>query len=363
MKTIFIIFLILHGIIHSAGFINAFYPVPAKELKHNISRANGILWLTATLLFLFTAVLLVLRNDYWWLFSAIAIIISQYLILANWSKARLGTIANFILLIVTVAGYGTWSYYKKYKVEAAGYLMQVPAEQELLTEADISHLPPVVQKYLHYTRSVNKPKIRNFKVLLTGRIRKNETSDWMPFSCEQYSFIAPSVRLFFMKATMKRLPVAGFHSFKNGNAFMDIRLLSLFRVQYEAGREMSISETVTFFNDMCCMAPATLIDKRVSWTDADSGKAKASFTNNGITIQAWLYFNDKGQLINFISDDRFAETDKGLKRYRWFTPLKDYKEFNGYRLASYADVVYQFPEGELCYGNFRIENIGYNNKE
>ena len=51
---------------------------------------------------------------------------------------------------------------------------------------------------------------------------------------------------------MKKLPIAGFHSFKNGTAFMDIRLLSLFTVQYESGQDMGIAETVTFFNDMCC---------------------------------------------------------------------------------------------------------------
>lgn len=30
----------------------------------------------------------------------------------------------------------------------------------------------------------------------------------------------------------KGLPVAGYHHFKNGKAVMDIRLLSLFKVQY-----------------------------------------------------------------------------------------------------------------------------------
>jgi hypothetical protein len=80
----------------------------------------------------------------------------------------------------------------------------------------------------------------------------------MPFTSEQYNFMDASTRLFFMKAVMKGLPLSGFHSFTNGDAFMDIRLLSLFKVQYQSGKEMGIAETVTFFNDMCCMAPASL---------------------------------------------------------------------------------------------------------
>ena len=144
---------------------------------------------------------------------------------------------------------------------------------------------------------------------------------------------------------------------------MDIRLLSLFKVQYQSGREMGIAETVTFFNDMCCMAPATLIDKRIQWLEIDSNKVEASFTNNNITITAWLWFNDKGQLISFTSNDRYAAGDNNtMQQIPWSTPLKDYRNFNGYNLAGYAETIYHYPEGDLCYGNFRLTNIEYNCK-
>ena len=124
---------------------------------------------------------------------------------------------------------------------------------------------------------------------------------------------------------------------------------------------MDVAETVTFFNDMFCMAPATLIDKRIQWLEVDSNKVKAAFTNNGITIFAWLYFNDKGELINFISDDRYS-ADAG-KKLPWSTPLKDYKEINGYKLAGYAETIYSYPKADLCYGTFSLTNIKYNSKD
>ena len=171
-----------------------------------------------------------------------------------------------------------------------------------------------------------------------------------------------STRLFFMKATMKHLPVAGFHCFENGNAYMDIRLLSLFQVQYQTGKEMGIAETVTFFNDMCCMAPATLIDPRIKWLEVNGNQVRASFTNNGITISAWLYFNEQGQLDNFISNDRFAASDKGMQQIPWSTPLKEYMSFDGRQLPGYAEVIYNYPDHELCYGNFRLKKVTYNCK-
>ena len=166
-----------------------------------------------------------------------------------------------------------------------------------------------------------------------------------------------------MDATMKHLPVAGYHCFINGTAYMDIRLLSLFRVQYFDGEKMNIAETVTFFNDMCCMAPATLIDKRIKWLETTGNEVKCEFINNGISIFARLYFNDKGELTNFISDDRYGEGDnKTMINLRWATPLKDYKEINGYKIAGFAQTIYTYPEGDFCYGEFLVKNVIYNYK-
>jgi hypothetical protein len=42
---------------------------------------------------------------------------------------------------------------------------------------------------------------------------------------------------------------------------------------------MTQSETVTLFNNMCLMAPATLIDSAIVWEAIDARTTKARFTN------------------------------------------------------------------------------------
>ena len=303
-----------------------------------------------------------LKYNYWWFFGFIALVISQILIVFFWQDAKFGTIANGIILIAAIIGFGTWSYHNKYQNDVKTSL-QHPAyiQNSLLTEIDIQTLPDPVKKYLRYTGSIGKPKVNNFKIEFTGKIRKDEQSEWMPFTCEQYNFMETPTRLFFMKATMKGLPIGGYHCFKNGVAYMDIRLFSLFKVQYLDGDEMDLSETVTFFNDMCCMAPPTLIDKRIQWLEVVRNKVKASFTNNNITVSAWLYFNDKGELVNFISNDRYAGNTG--KQFPWATPLKDYQEINGYKLAGNAEVIYSYPDKDLVYGTFKLIGREYNCKD
>lgn len=266
MRIAFFVLIIVHGLIHLLGFVNACGLSDVKQLTQIISKPFGVIWLLATALLGLAAIMFALKNSYWWLFGLIAILISQILIIFFWHDAKFGTIANVIILFASIIGYGTWSYYNKYQNDVkTGLQLKEYFSNSELTETDIQYLPEAVKKYLRYTGSVGKPKVNNFKFEFSGKIRKNEQSEWMPFTSEQFNFMETPTRLFFMKAVMKNLPVAGYHCYNNGHAFMDIRLFSLVKVQFQDGDEMAKAETVTFFNDMCCMAPATLIDKRISW--------------------------------------------------------------------------------------------------
>ncbi|MCF8381460.1 MAG: hypothetical protein K9H49_17940 [Bacteroidales bacterium] len=362
MKYIFSFMLVFHGAIHLMGFVKAFNLSRIDQLTANISKISGVFWLIAFILFSVTTVAFLLKSEYWYIPALIAIVISTALIISTWQDAKYGTIPNVVILVIAIFAFGHTNFYGKYKKDVSSYLSQMESTQNsLLTEKDMEHLPEPVKKYLRYTGSVGKPKVRNFRIELTGKIRQDEKSDWMPFTTVQYNFLDNPTRLFFMEAEMKKLPVAGYHCFKNGEASMDIRLLSLIKVQYQSGKEMNISETVTFFNDMCCMAPATLIDKRICWLSSNGNEVKAEFTIHNITVSASLYFNEKGELINFVSEDRYAAgKNDSMQRLPWFTPLSEYKELDDFKLAGKTETIYTYPEGDFCYGIFNIRGIGYN---
>jgi hypothetical protein len=362
MRIPFLILVIVHGLIHLLGFVKAFGLAEVKQLTQPISKPFGMIWLLAFILFVIAAILFAFKYNYWWFFGVFALVTSQILISFFWYDAKFGTIANGIILIAAIIGYGTYSFHDKYQNEVkTGLQQRAYFQNSELTETDIQDLPEPVKKYIRYSGAIGKPKVTNFKIEFTGKIRKNEQSEWMHFTSVQYNFMETPTRLFFLKAVMKGLPVAGFHCFKNGVAYMDIRLLSLFKVQHQDGKEMDLSETVTFFNDMCCLAPPTLIYKRIKWLKIEGNKVKASFTNNNITVSAWLYFNDKGELINFISKDRYS-ADAG-KQLPWSTPLEEYQEINGYKLMKNAETIYSYPDSDLCYGTFKLIRVEYNCKE
>lgn len=233
-----------------------------------------------------------------------------------------------------------------------------------ITEDDLQQLPDLVQKYLRYTGVVGKEKVLNMQITFSGRLRGKPSDGWMKLAARQYSFFDCPTRVFYLKARMKGIPVTGLHYYKNGEASMQVKVLSLFPVIDAKGDIMNQSETVTFFNDMCCMAPATLINPAIRWEIAGELSVKAYYNVNGITISAVLYFNEAGQLINFSSDDRYCYMpDKTFRLYRWTTPIEEYKNCNGFNLPSFARAIWSYPEGEFCYGEFVIKRIDYNCSE
>ena len=363
-KYIVIILIYIHSILHLLGFSKGYKLFEINKLSREINKTEAWCWLIVAVLFMFTALLYSVKKKLWWMTAFIAVIFSQTLIILNWEDAKYGSIINIFILIIAILAYTHWSFYSSFNDEVKSNISQKTFKpEEILSESDISHLPELIKKYIHYTGVIGKPKVNNFKIEFSGNIRKNNESNWMPFTSIQYNFLETTTRLFFMKAKMKHLPVTGFHCFRNGKASMDIRLFSLFTVQYQSGKEMEISETVTFFNDMCCMAPASLIDKRIKWLETNGNKIKASFTNNDITITSWLYFNDAGELIDFISNDRYAVTEEIiLRKNPWSTPLKNYKLINERKLPTSAQTIYKYENEDFCYGNFNLLTAEYNCK-
>jgi hypothetical protein len=258
--------------------------------------------------------------------------------------------------------YKSQAFKRAYKSQVEQELSTIQqGDKSILTLEDIEQLPQPVQKYILYTGVVGKEKVQNLRIVCSGEFRPDPQKGWVPMNSEQYNFFGNPSRYYYMKLKMSGLPVAGLHSYRNAQAVMQIKIASLFTVADAKGDIMNKSETVTVFNEMCLAAPATLIDKRISWQTIDPLTVKASFSNNGVTITAMLYFNDKGEIINFTSEDRSMSADgKTYRQGKWSTPIRDYKDFNGVKLASYGEAIWNFPEGDYCYGKLNIQDIKYN---
>ncbi len=359
----FVFILFAHGLLHLPGLLKAFGWADFRNLTQPVSKPLGVLWLLAAVGFGASAVLILFGNEVWWVAGAPAVMLSQTLVFILWDDAKFGSLVNLVILLplmISVADSLPESHRNIYRqhVRIGLNLFSTPP---IVTDADLEPLPAPVRRYLRYTGTVGKPRIVNFRARFTGQFKRSPESGWMDFSSQQYNFYDDPTRLFFIGSNLFGIPFDALHLYIGRNATMQIKVASLFQVVDAKGDTMTRSETVTLFNDMCIMAPATLIDTNIAWEPVDSLTARATFTNKGFTISALLSFNERGELVDFSSDDRFMSAD-GItyKNYRWTTPMKNYADFDGRKVATEAEVIWHMPGGDYTYGRFLLQDIQYN---
>lgn len=364
MRIALAVLLTIHALLHLMGFLKAFGMAELPQLAVPISKPLGGAWLVAMLALLLSAVTLFVAPRLFWLVGAVGIITSEAVILLSWSDAKWGTVVNLALLPVVLHGAfsrGPLGLRAAYEEEVHNGLSQ-PQVISVITEADLTPLPVPVQRYLRFAGVLGQPRVHNFRVRFVGRIRSTADAPWMEFTAEQFSFVDGPTRLFMMDARMKGLPVDVFHSYVRGEARMQVKVLSLYPMIDASGPEFSKAETVTVFNDMCIMAPGTLVSPAITWKLVDERAVEGTFMSAEHTIRAVLHFDDSGALVNFTSDDRpgLAPDGKTFVPQRWSTPLRDYRAHGALRLASHGDARYAPASGEFSYGQFDLQEIAYN---
>jgi hypothetical protein len=78
-------------------------------------------------------------------------------------------------------------------------------------------------------------------------------------------------------------------------------------------------------------------------------------------VSALLTFDAQGDLVDFVSEDRFQSADgKTYQSFPWSTPVLGHRDFAGFHLMSRGDAIWIEPGGPFPYARFEVEAIAYN---
>ena len=242
---------------------------------------------------------------------------------------------------------------------ASEFAAQPLSAADPLDESDLVHLPPVVQGFVRRSGAIGKPKAQNVRVEFDAQMWRSPGRAPMRATSVQYNFFGRPARLFFMKARMFGLPVRVLHVYTDECATFTVRVASLVNMVDQWGDEISRAETVTVLNDMCFLAPGSLVDPRLEWESIDNRTAVVTFTNGPHRVAATFVFNERDELVDFVSDDRPDSSTGVVRPMRWSTPISDYQDVNGRSLPTRGIAVYARPEGEFTYGRFVLKSIVY----
>lgn len=356
--------LAVHGLAHLLGAAEGFGWADTV-LTRPVGGLVAVGWLIAGALVGGTAVLYAVRQPWWWVVGGIALVTSQAMISTEWADAWAGTLGNAVLAGVVVYGmasHGPLS--SRALLDAERDRVRALPPGDILSEADLEHLPAPVAAYVRRSGAVDEPVPHGFEVWLQGRIRSGADQPWMPFAAQQVSTVGSTYdRWFVMDATRGGLPVDVRHIFTGNSATMRVALLSLVPVARMAGPEATRSETVTIFNDLCVFAPGALPRAPIAWAQLDDRRVQGTFTRGDETVSAELVFDEGGDLVDWVSDDRLRASADGstFVQQRWSTPLLGHQYSRDRRLVTAAEALWHAPppEGEFSYLELTIDDVRF----
>jgi hypothetical protein len=265
-----------------------------------------------------------------------------------------------VIVVIAFLSYRATATRRLYRTEVLSCMARQEGHARMLAEEDVRELPEPVRRYIRYAGLIGKDTVHNMRAVWQGRMRRDPRQGWIAIRADQYNFYGDLARIFYIQGRIFGVPVVGRDLYSTGEGRMIMKAAGLIPVVDATGTEMASSGLVTLFNDMCLLAPATLIDKRIRWVPVDSLTAKGSIEDSGRSVSATLDFNQDGELTDFVTDDRYMESSGRFRKTTWSTPVSQYKEFHGIRLASHGAGVWHLDEGDFIYAEFDLQSIEYN---
>lgn len=358
MRFLFAFILLVHGLIHLLGFLKAFQLADISQLTQPVSRASGVFWLLAALLFVVSAALFLFHKDVWWMFAAPAVVISQILVFMQWHDAKFGTIANIIALSVIVIAFGDWKFKSLINSELKSFLAIKKEEKVLVSKENTSSLPPVVQQWLERSNMIGKPMIRTVHLQQTGSMRTTPEGKWMPVTAEQY-FNANQPGFIWI-ADVQAAPMihlAGRDRYQDGKGHMLIKLLSLFPVADAKGMETDQGSMLRYLAEIIWF-PSAALSQYITWEEIDAHSAKATMTYGGMTASGIFRFTNDGDMQSFDAD-RYYDRKGGATLEKWHIENTKFEERSDIRMPVASEVSWKLKTGDFTWYKLEIEDVSY----
>jgi len=316
------------------------------------------------LLLMITAIVFYLQKGWWWMIAVPAVILSQMLIIRYWQDAKFGTIANLIVILITILGISTWNFKNMVKNELKSFKVSAPVEIKVVTNEMLTKLPPVIQKWLQRSNVVGQKMVYNVHLRQSGEMRSTPDGKWMPLHAEQWFTIKNPG--FIWSGNAKIAP--GIHilardKYEHGQGHMLIKLLALFPIADVKGKEISQGAMLRYLSETFWF-PTSVLSDYIQWQQVDSLTARIIMNNGGISDSGLVKFNTNYDLISFEAR-RYYDRKGGATLEDWLIQVEPdgYKEYSGVRIPAKSTVTWKLKEGDFCWLKVEVIDIKYNEIE
>jgi hypothetical protein len=341
---------IVHGLIHLIGVMRGVDATPSLRVTA---------WLVACLLLLAGGGLLIARVSAGWVVLAAGVVVSQVLIVGDWSEARAGTAANLILLVAIAVAWADARFQRTTAAAIETLLTRVSAEPGALVGAEeVAALPPPVARWLTASGVVDRPRVRTVHLHQRGQLRTAPDQPFMPAEAEQVFTTAEPGFVWAVRVTMASLvPVAGRDQYLGGRGRMSIRAASLIPLVSADGAEIDQGTLLRFLGEIVWF-PSAALAPYIRWDAVDEQTARATMIYRGVTASALFTFDAAGRMVH-LTARRYQGGGPGARLEDWSVIAHAWTRMGGVVVPSKGTVSWRTSGRDFDYYRWEITGIEY----
>lgn len=358
IETLFIGLILVHGLIHLRSFIKVSNLGDVNKFKGSTYKPQVMLWLVCSVFLILTAILLILKFDWWWVTAILSIILSQIFIIKSWKHKKAGTTTNIIILLAAIMGFSLWNFNVQVNQERRENLSENIMIGQVITEDLMKDLPIPVKRWLEYSNVIGRKQIETVYLKQKGLIKlKPDQKEWMEAEAEQYFTIDEPTFIWNVKTSMMGVPVVGRDLFRDGQGAMEIKLAGLLPVVNVANNPKINESTIQRYLGEIIWFPSAALSDYIKWEPIDNYSARVNMSYGGSTGSAVFHFDSTGKLIKFVAL-RYMDIDDANPT-EWVATVKKYENISGINIPTKLEISWNLEEGAFTWYKFQIYDVLY----
>lgn len=244
----------------------------------------------------------------------------------------------------------------------AALLADADRTERTVTEDDLADLPDPVRRYLDAAIDEGRPRVRTVRLRQRGGFRLGgASSPWRPLEATQHVTVRPPGFVWDARVdAFPLVPVRVVDSFVGGSGGLRASLLGLVDVaDADPGTELDEGELLRYLAESVWFPTALLPGEGVAWEPIDDRSARATVSHRGTTASAVFRFDEEGMVARVSADRPRELPDGSFERTPWTGRFRNYRDRDGLRVPTEADVAWSLPAGDLTYWRAGVTDLEY----
>jgi hypothetical protein len=228
-----------------------------------------------------------------------------------------------------------------------------PAASATVTEGDLERLPEPVRRWMRYSQVVGTQRPTTVRLRQEGDFRMGARG-WRPFRANQYFTTNPPG--FLWQASFRMAPlvsVAGRDQYRDGEASMQMRVLSLIPVANKTGGGLNQGDLLRYLGELQWFPAAALADY-LTWEPLEADSARVTISHGGITASMTLRFGADGRLLE---ERAIRYNDARGRNESWVNSNDVDGEFGGIRVPAVGEARWEYDSGPYPYIRWRVTDV------